>query len=151
MRHLKLMILVPFQESGIIKLITLTMYLNYLGPIFGFSLSWILLTAHGENRGLHWLMASWLNVRLHFLLTDMTGDIFYPQVSVTLTSQSPTITLNMDTSSKWLFILKVLDSKAQYPQSGKPIPIAEVLIIGTLKKNMDPTLGDTGLIFPVWF
>ena len=36
--------------------------------------------ARGENRGLHWLMASWLNVRLHFLLTDMTGDIFYPQV-----------------------------------------------------------------------
>ena len=74
------MILVPFQESEIIKLITLTMYLNYLGPIFGFSFSWILLTACGENRGLHWLMASWLNVRLHFLLTDMTGDIFYPQV-----------------------------------------------------------------------
>ena len=49
--------------------------------------------ARGENRGLHWLMASWLNVRLHFLLTDMTGDIFYPQLLVTLTSQSPTVTI----------------------------------------------------------
>ena len=29
--------------------------------------------------------------------------------------------------------------------------MAEVLIIGTLKKNMDPTLGNTGLISSVWF